>query len=314
MKKFKKISLRGLTRIVVGLFFVVSGIAKLYPVESLEVLLVKSNISTWLISPLFARLLIAFEIVLGALIIFKLCIKNALYASFSTLVIFTIYLVYFIVLFGTGEDCECMGSLLEMKPQYSIIKNLVLLALIYYLLKKQTRIVWLSKKWRTKISVLVILIGISLPFILNPIEISDGESNYVITEGEKINADLAEVNFSEENVNLLEGRKLVCFFSMTCSACKLAAKKITVIQEKRDNELPIYIIFLENKNQEVALPKFLNETGVDNITYTVFNRKRFFATSDGILPFILQLDNGEIKKMSNYTDLYPEETDYFLMK
>ena len=97
-------------RIIVGLVFIVSGLAKLYPIEPFENIFIDLGISNWTLAPFMARLVIAFEIFLGAAIVFSLWLKNKVYfLAQGTLLFFTGYLIYLLFTKGNNVDCGCFG-------------------------------------------------------------------------------------------------------------------------------------------------------------------------------------------------------------
>ncbi len=309
----KKRLITTLIRIIIGSVFIIGAILKLYPIEPLEILLVKLNISNWFLSSFFARFIICFELILGILLVFNISLKKTLYLSAITLVGFTLFLLYFRFIFGSNDNCGCFGSIIQMKPIESIIKNIVLLALIVFLIIKSDYRYWTWKKIKPFLTVFIIIAGTATPFILNTVNIYDDEGFYVIKPGMRVEGkDLENINFNNKQINLLEGRKLLCFYSVECPVCKYSASKLSVIQRKSKNTLSIYIIFLDNKNKDTLLPEFLKETDVNNIPYTIFDAKRFYKISDKDIPFLMYLENGEIINLSNYRDMDPDYVIKFL--
>ena len=86
----------------------------------------------------------------------------------------------------------------------------------------------------------------------------------------RVNApELKNISFQNQETDLTKGRKLICFFSLKCPVCKLAASKLALIYEQSNNSFPIYFIYLDNKNKNTLLPDFIKETKAENIPYTI---------------------------------------------
>ena len=68
--------MNNILRILIGIVFIVSGLAKLYPIEPFEIVFVDLGISNWIAASIIARLVIVFELFLGLSIIFNFWLKN----------------------------------------------------------------------------------------------------------------------------------------------------------------------------------------------------------------------------------------------
>jgi len=300
-------------RILFGILFVAAALFKLYPVEHFEILLVKAEITSWCFSPILARIIIGYELLIGFFLIFNIYLKRILWVSIITLLIFSAFLVYVHYFIGDTTNCGCFGSILPLTPVQSIIKNLVLLLIGSFLVFKSDYKIWYWAKYQRYIVLFVITMSLGLPFILSRVDFPGEKTSYKIEPGKKVKSEkLEQVEFNTITVNLLEGRKLICFYSMACSVCKVSASKIALIYEQSNNQLPIYIIFLDNENKDQLLSKFFQDTGANDIPYTIFQPKAFFEISDNSIPFLMYLDNGEIKNLSNYRDMSPEYVIDFL--
>ena len=90
--------LNHIIRITVGLVFIISGLAKLYPIEPFEIVFVDLGISNWLFAPFIARFVIAFELFLGLSIVFDSWLKGVVYKlSLASLGLFTAYLIFLLI-------------------------------------------------------------------------------------------------------------------------------------------------------------------------------------------------------------------------
>lgn len=117
-----------------GALFLLSGIAKLFPVYSFELLLVNQGLSTWELVPWMSRLIILAELILGAgFFLGGNYRKFYLPSAFLMLAVFNIHLIYSIATGTGGSNCGCFGELIPMTPFQALLKNLLLMALLGYL-------------------------------------------------------------------------------------------------------------------------------------------------------------------------------------
>ncbi len=130
----EKISFGSLLYLIPGILFLVSGIAKLFPVYSFELLLVNQELSSWELVPWVSRGVILAELILGVgFFLGGYYRKFYLPASMLMLLVFNIHLIYSMLTGTGGSNCGCFGELIPMTPIEALIKNLLLMALLVYL-------------------------------------------------------------------------------------------------------------------------------------------------------------------------------------
>ncbi len=300
-------------RILIALVFILGAVLKLYPVAPLEIILVKINLCNWFWAPIVARFIIGFELALGGLMLLKIRLRQTLFVSLITLLGFTAFLFYFKFILGKDDNCGCFGEAVQLKPLESILKNILLISLVIFLIIKNKIVSPFKIKYQYFVVPIILIISFSIPFILNSVSFSEKEGNYVIKPGMHVTADkFQNVRFHGDSVNLLEGRKLICFLSLKCQTCKYVATKLAVLNKQQHDTLPIYIIFFKIENQENLLRQFMKETEASDLNYSFMEVKQFMKVSDVDLPFIMYLDNGQIKNLSNFDDMHPDSIiDFF---
>lgn len=301
--KVFKVTAAILINLILGLVFLYSGYTKLVPViETFEFTFVDIGIANWYTAPVIARLLISLELVVGILLVSGYNLKRfTLPLAFFLLLFFVIYLTISIAISGNNGNCGCFGEHIKMTPLQAIFKNCVMMALI-------VTTYFLFEGWRVKYNALLLsLIGLSalvLPFIINPVDYSYTSNNL----DEKVNYPL-ELNllYSPEDTNKVEvpktelrkGKQVLAFLSLTCSHCRVAAKKFRLIK-KNNPELPIYFILNGDKENYVS---FIEDTKADNIPYSYCLGKSFVQLASSHLPRIYYLDNGIVVKKVDYFEL-----------
>lgn len=272
-------------RIIIGLVFITSGIAKLFPIEFFENTFIELGISNWLLIPFIARLIIAFEIFLGLSIVFSLWLRNKVYyLAQITLFFFTVYLIYLFITKGNDVDCGCLGSLIVLSPLESIAKNMAMIISLYFIPRKYNRI---GVSWGVAI---ILAMSISLPILLNPIGLHNVQG---IEVDEKVDfSDLPSSYISDKKIDFSKGNKIIAFFSSKCSHCINASRKFVSLNKNQEITNLYYII---GSITEDGLSEFLEHTN-PKFPIIWMNDDNFFRYSGGRLPAIVYLEDGVIKK------------------
>ena len=290
-----------LIRVTIGSVFIFSGYVKLYPIEPFEYTFVEHGFANWTIAPFLARFLICFEIFLGAMFILNLKPKLTLKASLALLLLFTFYLTYAIITEGNDRNCGCFGTFLEMTPSQAIIKNIIMMGLILVLFKSHSELNW-------KPILLTIIVGLTalvVPFILNPVDIQNSEN----TNSEKVNYPLdttllGNYKFGNEKPDLTKGKYLISFLSVTCSHCKTAGLKLSIINKKM--KLPPSYIVLFGK--EKYIKNFFEYTKL-TFPYYYYPDEKIFKIIGYSFPVVLYVEDGIIKRKWNGYTLSQEEIE-----
>ena len=277
-----------LPRVILAALFIASAFLKLNPIEPFELTLVDSHLSTWGMSPFFARLLIGSELFLGAALLLNTRFTDLLIKlTFILLGVFSVYLILLWIFRGGDVNCGCFGNNFAMTPFESLLKNAGLTAIAIWAWKTRPKtsrsVIWANA--------LIFVAGMALPFVLNPVlgfKADDEDTSYPY--------DLPVEYFTEEvktqlEFNPSEGEYILTFFSLTCPHCKYGAQKLAVAQRKF--ELPqIHVFFI---GEEQMVEGFFAETNSE-FPFTLFNDNDFFKFNDGVLPTYLYVVNGQVYK------------------
>ncbi|HYV94441.1 MAG TPA: MauE/DoxX family redox-associated membrane protein [Chitinophagales bacterium] len=298
MKKYLIFSIR----ILLGGTFLLSACLKLFPIEPFELNFIDLGIANWITAPFIARLLIGTEFFLGVLLLFGLALKKfTLPATFILVALFSTYILFQLFTSGNKGDCGCFGTYLQMTPLQSLIKNVILvsLAVLLYLISEVKRI-----RFQNALIIFFAVAALSLPLLLNPIDLMAGK----VRQPEEINFPLPITLITGEStkndtIDLMKGKHIISFISLTCPHCKVAAFKMHVMK-KRHPEIPFYFILNGKENK---LQDFYDATKADNIDYMFLFGKNFYTLTGGNLPTIYWVDNGMVVKKSMYISLEEKE-------
>jgi uncharacterized membrane protein YphA (DoxX/SURF4 family) len=123
---------------IICALFILSGVAKLFPIWAFEKQLVDLGFFTWENSAVFARLIIGLELGIGFCFLVPHFTKRFVIPVTALLLFaFCIHLVVQMIQFGPMDgNCGCFGQLIPMTPLEAFLKNVATLVVLYFLWKK----------------------------------------------------------------------------------------------------------------------------------------------------------------------------------
>lgn len=278
--------LNHLLRIIVGLTFILSGLAKLYPIEPFEIIFVDLGLTNFLFAPFLARFIIAFELFLGVSIVFDTWAKDIIYKlALASLGAFTAYLFFLLVTMGNAVDCGCFGSFLSLSPIESILKNLVLIILLLFIKRRyHNNGIWIY------VPLLFLVMAFSTTFLLNRVGLHNLQA---IEVNEKVDYSmLPKVYGADEKVDFSKGKKMIAFFSNSCGHCLNASRIFASIGKDQEVNNLYYVV---GAKTDKSLNDFLDKSASDFPVIWIAGDE-FFKFSGGRLPAIVYLEDGVIKK------------------
>ncbi len=297
---------------VIGITFIYSGYTKLYPIEPFEYTFVDLGIGGWKLVPFIARFMIGLEFFIGLLLIFGLYIKRfTIKLTISSLVLFSIYLLFIIVKTGNNGNCGCFGTAIVMSPLQALIKNAVLLVLSFIIYKYYDGIEYY--KYGKKLLITTFITAFAMPHILNYVDL-DYSSSYSSKKEDHFKLELDSVYKNAKLHNppktLSQGKHIIAFMSLTCSHCRTAAKKLRLIKQQNPS-ISIYLIL--NGNYDKIEP-FFEDTKARNIDYCILNGSSFINLAGFHLPSIYLVNNSIVENCVDYPHLDKEEIEKWLAK
>lgn len=272
-------SLKTALQILLGLIFIFSAYSKLVSYGMIEIILVDQGfITDRATAGYIVRLLIGVEFAIGFSYLLPYNIKKIVIpTSLLLLTFFTIYLVYSGFVLGEKENCGCFGTVVEMSPIESIIKNIVLIILNVVLLK-------LKKDEKKNYALPTVITILSLIFVFIIIPIRDVKD----FKFEKYTSFIGE-----GRVDLADGNKLLCIFSLDCDHCQQAAKDLWGLKNRISGIPETYVLFFSEGGVSVDSFKTLTNS---NFPYYMINATEFFDLIGTTSPRIYWLKNGNIEK------------------
>lgn len=276
--------------LILGLTFLFSAFAKTQPITPFVNLIYEKFLLTYQASSIIAKGLIGLEAGLGILFIINLFGKWrwVLHTSLVLLLTFTAYIAYLWITEGSEADCGCMGDFVKLSPLWSIVKNVIMMALVLVLIifdKRQ------ETKNRTLFAWIIAIIFLCYPFLFFPTHLN-------------IDA-MYEEQYLGDNPpapnDIREGKHIVAFLSFTCPHCIEAAIKFGNMYHE-DPSMPIIFIFAKKENQDPGeVEAFEEATGTSTIMKHFIDLELFRDLAGNGVPSIYLLDDSEIAdKVDNY--------------
>ena len=276
-------------RVLVSALFLLSAFAKLYPTPMYGITkvfeegqLIPMGFSEGL-APYFSRFIIAIEFFIAFAILQKNYLKKLVIpTSIIMLIVFSLHLAYSIFL-GDSENCGCFGDLIPMSPLQALIKNIITLGVLGYLYKNTADD---KKNNDSKLSIQFLSV-LLLMFALLPVQ--------TVGKNKRVSG-FAEYVVSDMDIN--EGKKILCFFDAGCEHCMDAAKSLNELSDSIAYFPEMHIIFSDSEADRI--PEFFDYAGKE-YSYQVLP---FYNEDDAINsyleilgyeyenPAVIYLDNG----------------------
>ena len=151
----KHTPLTWILRVIVFGLFILSAVAKMFPIWAFDKQLVDLGLTSWCQAPYFTRALIGLELAIGiAIMQANYLRKIVIPVTIALLVVFCIHLTIEMVKHGAmNGNCGCFGQLIPMTPLEATIKNILTIALLVVLYRKSAD----KPSGENKFSVLLII-------------------------------------------------------------------------------------------------------------------------------------------------------------
>lgn len=287
-------------RWLLGFAFVASALLKLFSADAFATYIYGMELFPLSLSAVVARLVIGFEFTLGVLLISRLCKKWVDGLVLLTLLGFSLYLLV-LLLKGDDGNCYCFGDVIEFSPGESLLKNAVFFALLYF---GQGVNEW-KWHWTRWFVPSLFVLSVALCFVLKWPD-SFSSTREVSYRDDAFKAYMEKLDSPKD---WRKGRRLVAFVSTSCPHCKLLTRKIHAAFSRNAiaDTANIWVVF-DPKNKYDAMLA----SGEFNVPSAQFLDSRIFKITEGVLPLVLLLEDGEVvDKMSNRTFSEDKLIDFF---
>ena len=280
-------------RLLLGVFFIGTAVLKLLSIDNFEVYIYSFGIVNFVTVTLLSRLLIFIELLIGISLILKICFKQIWWLTILMMVGFTLFLIY-AAIFRNDSNCHCFGDLIELDPRQSIIKNIITIALLFFIRKEQSLDYKpVLKKWLVGVSIAVSFI---IPFVLVPMDII---YNRIYSEKENINTDAFYENLNDSAyVELHQGRYLINYALAGCKYCRIGAEKVTMMIDRHGISHDRLKFFIGGSDE--AIDKFIEITGTSDYQHWKIPAPQFMAITFGQFPLYVFIEDGKVMNAGDF--------------
>lgn len=290
---------------ILGIVFIVSAVLKLFDMDHFELYIYSYHFFSLNFSFLVARAAIIAELVFGIGLISNTLHKLYWWGSMVMLGSYTLLLIYALTL-GRTDNCHCFGDFLQLDPQQSLIKNGVLMLLFLLIYKMES---W-KTPFRWLIFCLIIMASTIGVFVASPPD--NLTSNF--DPEQNLQTELFDAMLDDaplDSLHLREGKQVVCVFSTGCDYCRMAAHKLSLMQQFYGFPADcITYVFMGNEESMANFYEQSESVPYRGVLYP--DVVRLLKAINGKFPIIMLLDNGQVVREYGYRNMKEDEIREFL--
>lgn len=296
--------LRLTIRLLLGVFLIDTAVLKLLSIDSFEIYIYSFGIFNFTATTFVSRLLIFIELMIGIGLILKIHFKQIWWVTLMMMVGFTLFLVY-AAIYRNDSNCHCFGSLIELDPKQSIVKNIVTIALLFFIKNENSHDYKpILRKWLIALSVVVSLV---VSFVLLPMDVI---YNRIYSGNKDVNEAAFYESLSDSAyVKLREGRYLINYAMAGCKYCKLGADKVTMMLDRHGISHDRLKFFVGGSDE--AISKFVEVTGTSDYEHWKIPAPQFMAITYGKFPLYVFIENGKVVKAGDFRIVDDEGIEEF---
>lgn len=291
-------------RMALGVLFVVSAVAKLLSIDEFEIYLFSYDVLSLRLSMLAARLVIVAEALVGIGLLANVWNRFVNICALLMVVVFTVFLCLS-ALAGRTDNCHCMGSIIEMNPTQSIVKNAVLLVLLLVAAG--------ARPWRWKPRWYLWLPAILIPTVT--VFVVSAPDYWLFGPQEEIyNREELDKAIAPEGelapAGLANGKHVVAFFSPGCPYCHMADEKLAHIEMRNRLNKEAFVCFIPMKDSTM-IPMSVDSTAFTHPCYRLTNMTYALITY-GQRPMVFLIEDGAVKATCHYRNIDEHQITLFL--
>lgn len=282
-------------KMLIGVFFLVSAVAKLADMDRFEVYVFSFQWFSLGMAFLVARLVVVCELLLGLGLLVNVANRWVHGCTILMLTGFTLFLGY-TILVGRNESCQCMGALVEISPAWSLLKNAVLLLLMVPVCRLEP---W---PWRPRwfvwlpavLAPLVVVFVVSVPdnWRFRPDATSYADSNPFSTA--------LQTDSVLDGLQLRQGHQAVLFLTPGCRFCQMADQKLqTIAQRNRLDPAAVHYVIPAG----AALPPGTTAEQYYSHPAVQLSDSVFMQITHGMRPLLFLVEDGHVMSVSHYRNM-----------
>ena len=309
-----KVQSSELTNIGIGSVFIIAAILKLISIDEFEIYIYSFDIFSFLLTTFVSRIIIACEFVLGLFLILKMNYKSTWKIAITSLILFTLFLTY-VAIFRNDDNCHCFGELVELSPLESIVKNLILIALLF--LNQQPKASNQKPKANSQqptANSLIVLLSCSLVvFIISP---PDSIYKMIYSSEKEVSSidlyesfdEVVKIDFKEDDIAFdsisafdIKEKQMIAIVSSGCKYCKLGLKKLSLMMKNESISPDNVDIFIWGSPEGIM--DFREETMTEDFTYWHIMPNKAIEITYGRFPIFIMIKEKDIIKIGDFRDI-----------
>lgn len=282
-------------RMLLGIFFIVSAVAKLIDIDRFEIYIFSYNLLPLNISFLVARIVIVCELLVGIGLVTNLFNRLVDICAMLMLTAFTLFMGY-AILIGRHDSCQCMGALMEINPAHSLLKNALLILLLLFAMRAKP---W---HWRPRwfLWLPVVIATIVTVFVISaPDNWLFGESDEVYNAEELCTALQPDGAFY--GLDLDKGRHVVAFLTPGCQFCRMADEKLDHICRRNNLDPTAFINFCPTADSTLA--PLTPDTTTFSRPCLLIPSLTYALITYGQRPIVFLMDEGKVVGTCHYRNI-----------
>ena len=291
-------------RMLLGVFFIVSALAKLVDIDQFEIYIFSYNLLSLNLSFLVARLVICAEVLIGIGLLANIFNRWVDTCAMLMLVLFTLFLGY-ATLIGRTDSCHCMGPLVEIDPAKSIIKNILLLVALVFAMGAKP---WAWRpRWYIWLPVLLVP-TVTIFFRSAPDNWLFGPSQEVYNKEELDHANAPGGVL--HSLHLSHGKHVVAFLTPGCQFCQMTDEKLTHICQRNNLDSTAFLYFTPSQDSTIA-PLTLDTHTFLRPAYQI-DLNTYSLITYGQRPILFLMQDGQVVATSHYRNIDEQQIVDFL--
>ena len=285
--------LRLTIRLLLGVFFIGTAVLKLLSIDSFEVYIYSFGIVNFITTTFLSRLLIFIELLIGISLVLNICHRQIWWLTMLMMAGFILFLVY-AAIFRNDSNCHCFGNLVELNPLQSIVKNIIVIALLIMIKDEQSHDYKpVLRKW---LMALTLVVSFVISFVLLPMDVI---YNKIYSDNEEVNEVAFYESLSDSTyVDLRQGRYLINYVLAGCQYCRLGTEKATMMLDRHGISHDRLRFFVGGSDE--AISKFIEMTGTEDYEHWKIPAPQFMAITYGKFPLFVFIEDGKIVKAGDF--------------
>ena len=296
--------LQNTIRLLLGVFFIVTAVLKLLSIDNFELYIYSFGLFDYVATTFLSRLLIFIELIIGLGLILKIFYRQIWWLTMLLMVGFTIFLVY-AAIFRNDSNCHCFGDLVELNPLQSIVKNIIVIALLCVIKTEQSHDYQpVLKKW---LVTLTLVVSFVVSFVLLPMDVV---YNKIYSDNEEVNEEAFYESLSDSTfVELHEGLYLINYVLAGCKYCKIGAEKATMMLDRHGIDHSRLKFFIGGSDE--AIERFIEIAGTEDYEHWKLPAPLFMTITYGKFPLFVFVDDGKVVKAGDFRIVEDNEINDF---